>query len=92
MRRRIQRIVGIGVLVLAAGCATGAGLFTDLPQTQPLPRVHDPDDVLIPVRHPPDGSITAREPAPHWERNLNGALSRLLPLPNWANLLLVIPF
>jgi hypothetical protein len=106
MRRRLQRIVGIGVLMLAAGCATGAGLAADLPQTRPLPMVHSlddvvvpprpasQDDVLIPVLHPPDASIIAREPEPRWEKQLNATLVRGAPAPlvNWALVGFVVAF
>ena len=106
MRRRLPQVVWIGVLMLAAGCATGAGLAADLPQTRPLPMLRSlddssippeqrpPDDVLIPVLHPPDHLITAREPNPRWVSRLDAALMRLAPEPavNWALLALLIPF
>jgi hypothetical protein len=94
VRRRLQRIVGIGVLLLAAGCATGAGLAADLPQARPLPMLHPSDDALIPVRHPPDAIVTSREPDARWEKQLNLALLRAAPAPvvNWALLGLVVAF
>ena len=105
MRRRLGRIVGIGLLVLA-GCATGAGLAADLPQTRPLPMLDSPDDVvtprvlrppsdvMIPVLHPPDALIVAREPEARWLKRLNASLARhSLPVAaNWSLLGLVAVF
>jgi len=81
MDRRLRRYMWMGAVVLAAGCVNGAGLATDLPQPRSLPRIHDTDDVLIPRTHPSDGLIIARERAPKWRRNLDGALSRFLLFP-----------
>lgn len=88
--------MGMGVLALAAGCATGAGLAADLPQARPLPMVHSlddvvvppqfqtPDDVLVPVVHPPDALIIARETGPRWEKQLNATAARTPAALNWA--------
>jgi hypothetical protein len=106
MRKRLQQIVGIGVFMLMAGCATGAGFAADLPQARPLPMLHSlddtsippeqrpPEDVLIPVFHPPDALIIAREHDSRQVRRLDAALVRVAPAPavNWALLALVIAF
>ena len=105
MRRQLPRIALIGGLVLAAGCATRP-IAADLPQPRRLPvqrSVDDavshpmfdsPTDVLIPVQHPPDAVIIAREPVPRVQRQLYAALWRHDPGPavNWSLLALVIVF
>ena len=92
MRRRVQRVIGTGLLlVLAAGCAPGAGGVTDLPQPRPLPRLHDTDDVVIPVTHAPDARVVAREPYARWENHLNLALFKTMPI-SWALMGLAIVF
>jgi hypothetical protein len=91
MRSRFQRVVGLGMLVLAAGCATGSGTV-DLPQPRAIPTFnpsdsHDyrvPDDVMIPLSHPPDAIITAREPAAHWERWIEARAARFSPITSWS--------
>ena len=82
-------IAGTGFLLLTGGCYShGTRMAADLPRTRPLPTQsssegRDPaaGDVMIPVRHPPDGAITAREPYPRWEAMLNAALVRTEPSP-----------
>jgi len=102
MRSRLRRVVGIGILLLAAGCATGAGLAADLPVPRPLPTLQSLDDitvppelrpandVVIPVQHPPDALIVARQrEAPRVSR-LEMALLRVPPVVNWALLGLAV--
>jgi len=92
MRGRLQRVIGTGLLLLlAAGCAPGAGGTTDLPHPRPLPRLHDKDDVVIPVDHPPDARVVAREPYARWENHLNLALFNTLPI-SWVLMGLAIAF
>ena len=91
MRSRLQQVVALGMLVLAAGCATGSGTV-DLPHPRALPTFnpsdsHDyrvPGDVLIPVSHPPDATVTAREPIAHWERWIEAGAARFSPIASWS--------
>ena len=97
------------VLLLAGGCARGARYAADLPQPKPLPTAESlddgfssspagnrsPGDILIPVRHPPDGLIVAREPDAHWVKQVEASLTRAAPSPlvNWSLLgLLLLAF
>ena len=90
-----QMIAAIGLLVLTSGCLSRYGRgATDLPHTRPLPVKSPLGDVLIPVDHPPDGLVVAREPQPRWVTQLNGTLARHAPDPivNWSLLGLLILF
>ncbi len=92
MRRGVQKILGSGMLVLAAGCATGAGLAADLPQPRTFHTIDPstaqgsryPDEILIPVLQPADGLIVAREPRSRSGKQLDAAIARAFPLPTWA--------
>lgn len=104
MRR--QQIVGIGLLLLTTGCLVGGiGRAADLPQTQPLPTQSWDDDrapaergpvgdVMIPVIHPPDAMVVAREPHGRRARRLDAALVRaaFAPAVNWVFFAVVIAF
>lgn len=58
--------------------------------------VHRPvGDILIPVLHPPDAMIIAREPRGRRGRQLDAALVRaapVVPLVNWSLFAVVIAF
>jgi len=91
MRRRVS--VGIGLLILTTGClASGMGRAADLPQTRPLPAHRPSDDVMIPVLHPPDALIIAREPHARWVTRLDAALVRVAPIVDWSLFGLLIAF
>jgi len=49
-------------------------------------------DILIPVHHPPDAIITAREPYAPWETRLESAVVRAVRGVNWALFAMVIAF
>ncbi|NOT09642.1 MAG: hypothetical protein HOP28_15730 [Gemmatimonadales bacterium] len=68
MRRPLQRIVGIGMLVLATGCFSGSGGAAGLPrERRPYPVIRSPETATL-----------AREPGAKWERNLDAAVARAL--------------
>src|ERR1044071_3161593 len=84
MPKRLQQMAGIGVLMLVAGCVTGAGLAADLPQPRPLPVLpsfpapplppeqRTPDDVMTPAP-PREAMIPAGEPHPRGLAQLDAA-------------------
>jgi|KBSSwiStaDraftv2_1062776.scaffolds.fasta_scaffold40319_5 hypothetical protein len=101
MQRRIQKFLGIVVLVLAAGCTTGAGIAADLPRPKTFHSIDPstsqgsryPDEILIPMLQIPDGLIVAREPRSRTSRQLDAAIARAFsPLPGsaWFGLLFVL--
>jgi hypothetical protein len=81
VRKRAKWIVGIGVLLLATGCAAGAGRAADLPHPRPLAPPHSPDGLTV-----------ARETETPFEKRVNIALWRAAPLGSWAFLTLVLAF
>ena len=94
MRGRILQLMETGILILVAGCVTGAGLAADLPQARPLPMIHSLTDLETPPEQlpipdgvitvrPPDGPGIAREPRPRWNARLDAALLRITPGTNW---------
>jgi len=54
------------------------------------PPFRPPHDVLIPVVHPPDALIVARETETRWEKQLHAAGARTSPVINWALLGLML--
>ena len=106
MRRGLLCVVGLGLLVLALGCRTGAGMAADLPRPRtfpasnptvdasdsPLPEFRPPDRIVVPAMHPPDALTVAREPEPRWAKRLNIALMRIPPAFNWAFFALAVVF
>lgn len=100
---RIRRVLGVGVLLLVAGCYSGAGTAADLPRLKPLPMAHSSgergspadqttQDVLIPVTHPPDALVVAREPSARWETRLDASIARLTPIAYAGLLGLAVAF
>lgn len=94
------------VLGSLTGCAMRPSLAADLPRVRPLPTVRSWDelkepperrpvpDLMIPVVHPPDAMVVAREPYSRGVTRLKAALAQQeVPVEvNWALLGLVIAF